>query len=67
MSHSCRSNRNFESGGSIDDIERNFAESDLHFLGLVVLKNPLKPATSDTILKLQTAHIRNVMATGKGS
>nr|XP_039267059.1 probable cation-transporting ATPase 13A4 isoform X1 [Styela clava] len=48
----------------ISIMERNIVESSLNFLGLVVMANPLKPRTTETISSLKTANIRTVMATG---
>ena len=40
-------------------------ESELNFLGLLVMENMLKPQTTPVIKNLQAAEIRTVMATGK--
>jgi len=39
-------------------------ESDLIFLGLLIMENMLKPQTTPVIKDLQAAEIRTVMATG---
>ena len=39
-------------------------ESDLHFLGLLVMENRLKPVTKDIIQNLNECKIRTIMATG---
>ncbi|XP_024860631.1 polyamine-transporting ATPase 13A2-like isoform X2 [Kryptolebias marmoratus] len=46
------------------DIERADAEKDLQFLGLLMMKNLVKPKTGDVIDVLKKAHIRTVMVTG---
>jgi magnesium-transporting ATPase (P-type) len=43
---------------------REFAESGLTLLGLVVMENALKPATTGTLAALQAAAVRCVMVTG---
>ncbi|XP_066922539.1 polyamine-transporting ATPase 13A3-like isoform X1 [Clytia hemisphaerica] len=43
---------------------RGQAESDLTFLGFIVMKNLLKPVTTSVINQLETANIRTVMVTG---
>lgn len=40
-------------------------ECDLKFLGLLVMKNTLKPQSAPIIKILQAANIRSVMVTGK--
>jgi cation-transporting ATPase 13A3/4/5 len=44
--------------------ERESAESDLEFLGLIVMENSLKKETADVIRKLKNANIRTIMCTG---
>lgn len=44
--------------------ERETVESDLEFIGFLVMENKLKPETSAVIKTLQQAEIRTVMATG---
>ena len=39
-------------------------ESDLRFLGLILMQNTLKPVTTSVIRELSTADIRVVMITG---
>jgi cation-transporting ATPase 13A3/4/5 len=39
-------------------------ESDLHFLGFLVMQNKLKPVTTTVIKQLNEANIRTIMATG---
>ncbi|KAM9317144.1 putative cation-transporting ATPase 13A4 [Gastrophryne carolinensis] len=46
------------------DIEREVLESDLIFLGLLILENRLKPETSSVLRELNEANIRTVMVTG---
>ncbi|XP_019618576.1 PREDICTED: probable cation-transporting ATPase 13A3 isoform X4 [Branchiostoma belcheri] len=46
-------------------MERNEVETDLTFLGLMVMQNALKPETTPIIHQLREANIRTVMVTGK--
>ena len=48
----------------IQHFVRSQAECDLNFLGLIVMKNLLKPVTVNIINKLEIANIRTVMVTG---
>ena len=48
----------------IDSINREDVESDLHFLGLVILQNNLKQCSAEVIRDMLLADIRNIMATG---
>jgi cation-transporting ATPase 13A3/4/5 len=43
---------------------REVIESELTFLGFLIMQNKLKPATTEVIEILNEAHIRTVMATG---
>ncbi|XP_037950937.1 probable cation-transporting ATPase 13A3 isoform X2 [Teleopsis dalmanni] len=45
-------------------LSREVVESDLEFLGFVVLENRLKPDTTDVICSLKAANIRTIMVTG---
>ncbi|XP_019618577.1 PREDICTED: probable cation-transporting ATPase 13A3 isoform X5 [Branchiostoma belcheri] len=45
-------------------MERNEVETDLTFLGLMVMQNALKPETTPIIHQLREANIRTVMVTG---
>ncbi|KAL7637604.1 UNVERIFIED_CONTAM: hypothetical protein RMT77_012333 [Armadillidium vulgare] len=45
-------------------ITREEVESDLHFLGLLVLENRLKDETAPVIRQLNNANIRTIMVTG---
>ncbi|XP_039967667.1 probable cation-transporting ATPase 13A3 isoform X2 [Bactrocera tryoni] len=45
-------------------LAREIVESDLEFLGFVVMENRLKPDTSEVIASLTNANIRTVMITG---
>ncbi|XP_063297778.1 probable cation-transporting ATPase 13A4 [Pelobates fuscus] len=47
-----------------DSIEREEVESDLEFLGLLILENRLKPETKPILEELNAANIRTVMITG---
>lgn len=52
---------------SLDEIsrmERQEAESDLRFLGLLIFINKLKPETTQAIKDLRDANIKTIMATG---
>eukprot|EP00118_Oscarella_pearsei_P028344 m.1935 g.1935 ORF g.1935 m.1935 type:complete len:1183 (+) comp8071_c0_seq2:157-3705(+) len=46
------------------NVEREQVESDLHFVGLLVMQNKLKPETTPVINQLRQAAIRSVMVTG---
>lgn len=46
------------------DLEREVVETNLIFLGLLVLENRLKPETSPVLKELSAANIRTVMVTG---
>ncbi|CAI9612182.1 unnamed protein product [Staurois parvus] len=48
----------------ISDLEREVVESNLTFLGLLILENRLKPETSSVLKELSAANIRTVMVTG---
>ena len=48
----------------LSKLTREQAEESLTFLGLVVLENRLKPASSAVLKELQGAKIRTVMVTG---
>ncbi|XP_050298964.1 polyamine-transporting ATPase 13A3-like isoform X2 [Anthonomus grandis grandis] len=45
-------------------VQREMIECDLHFLGLLILQNPLKEQTTPVIRQLHYANIRTVMITG---
>lgn len=46
------------------EVSRPVVESNLIFLGLLIVQNKLKPATAPSIEVLDNAHLRMVMATG---
>ncbi|CAH1240758.1 ATP13A3 [Branchiostoma lanceolatum] len=48
----------------LQKIQRDQVETDLTFLGLMVMQNALKPETTPTIHQLNDANIRTVMVTG---
>lgn len=48
----------------IQRVERESVESDLEFLGLIVMENSLKKETADVIRKLKDANVRTIMCTG---
>ncbi|XP_076451738.1 polyamine-transporting ATPase 13A3-like isoform X2 [Babylonia areolata] len=48
----------------VQRIQRDKVECDLHFLGLLVMQNQLKPQTTPVIHTLLRANIRTVMITG---
>ena len=45
-------------------LQRNSIEKNLHFGGLILLKNELKPETKATLKSLQDANFRTIMITG---
>lgn len=45
---------------------RDVVESDLSFVGLLIMENKLKPETTPVIQQLKQANIPTVMVTGKG-
>ena len=45
-------------------MKRDQIESDLTFLGLLIMENKLKPQTQSVIEKLSACEVRTVMATG---
>ncbi|XP_078266208.1 putative cation-transporting ATPase 13A4 [Rhinoraja longicauda] len=49
---------------SVGSLTREDVESDLIFLGLLILENKLKPQTTPVLLELSKARIRTVMITG---
>ncbi|KAL4648362.1 putative cation-transporting ATPase 13A2 isoform X1 [Arapaima gigas] len=49
---------------SVKTIERGAVESSLRFLGLLVMKNQVKPESAGVIGTLRQAHLRTVMVTG---
>uniref|UniRef100_F7CCU3 Cation-transporting ATPase n=1 Tax=Xenopus tropicalis TaxID=8364 RepID=F7CCU3_XENTR len=53
-----------ESLPDLHHIERDMIETDLIFLGLLILENRLKPETISVLQELAAANIRNVMITG---
>ncbi|XP_056421368.1 probable cation-transporting ATPase 13A4 [Hyla sarda] len=48
----------------LDSINREEVESDMDFLGLLILENRLKPETKPVLDELNAANIRTVMITG---
>ncbi|XP_043926213.1 probable cation-transporting ATPase 13A4 [Protopterus annectens] len=50
--------------GKLTDLQRETVESDLTFLGLLILENRLKPETVPALRELKDARIRTVMITG---
>ncbi|XP_068137270.1 probable cation-transporting ATPase 13A4 isoform X2 [Hyperolius riggenbachi] len=48
----------------LESIEREEVESDMEFLGLLILENRLKPETKGILEELNAANIRTVMITG---
>jgi cation-transporting ATPase 13A2 len=48
----------------VQRIERENVESELEFLGLIILENRLKPESAPTIKILKSANIRTIMCTG---
>ena len=45
-------------------MKREYVESDLTFLGLLIMENRLKPKTTEVIQKLTECDVRTIMATG---
>ena len=50
--------------GKLNKMTRDQAESDLHFLGLIIMENRLKSASVGVIRELNNANIRTIMVTG---
>ncbi|KAM9505795.1 polyamine-transporting ATPase 13A2 isoform 1-T1 [Salvelinus alpinus] len=48
----------------LSTIERGKVERDMQFLGLLVMKNLVKPESAEVITTLRLAHLRTVMVTG---
>lgn len=48
----------------IDNISREEAEEDLHFLGFIIFQNKIKPESQPTIAELKNANIPSIMCTG---
>ena len=48
----------------LQTLRRTDVESELSFLGFLILENKLKPSTTEVIQKLTACEIRSVMATG---
>jgi len=46
-------------------VSRDVVESDLSFVGLLIMENKLKPETTPVIQQLKHANIPTVMVTGK--
>ncbi|XP_065604295.1 probable cation-transporting ATPase 13A4 [Cyrtonyx montezumae] len=53
-----------QSGKQSTDLTREEVESDLTFLGLLIMENRLKRETKHVLEELSAAHIRSVMVTG---
>lgn len=49
----------------VQRISREDVESNLIFLGLIIMENRLKPETTGIISILHNARIRNIMVTGE--
>ena len=45
-------------------MDRNEVESNLNFIGFIIMENKLKPITTKIINSLKDAHIRSIMVTG---
>lgn len=56
--------KKIESQGDPNTMKREELEGDLEFYGLLILGGMLKDKTLPTIIELQNAKIRTVMATG---
>jgi magnesium-transporting ATPase (P-type) len=48
----------------IDKVERDVCETELEFLGLLVMQNQLKDASAAVLQELRSANIRSLMVTG---
>ncbi|CAD8193351.1 unnamed protein product [Paramecium pentaurelia] len=46
------------------DLDRNEVESNLNFIGFIIMENKLKPITTKIIKQLKDSHIRSIMVTG---
>nr|XP_054768489.1 polyamine-transporting ATPase 13A3-like [Lytechinus pictus] len=57
-------NINEDDPNELSTIQRNLIECDLEFIGLIILQNKLKPATTPAIAELNEANIRTIMVTG---
>ncbi|XP_063965786.1 polyamine-transporting ATPase 13A3-like [Lytechinus pictus] len=57
-------NINVDDPNELSTIQRNLIECDLEFIGLIILQNKLKPATTPAIAELNEANIRTIMVTG---
>lgn len=49
----------------VNEMNREQVETELNFIGLIILENKLKPQTSGVICTLKNAHLKVVMITGK--
>ncbi|XP_031452060.1 probable cation-transporting ATPase 13A4 [Phasianus colchicus] len=56
--------KSLQSGKQSTDLTREEVESDLTFLGLLIMENRLKRDTKPVLEELSAAHIRSVMVTG---
>ncbi|XP_071898310.1 probable cation-transporting ATPase 13A4 isoform X3 [Anas platyrhynchos] len=56
--------KSLQTGRQSTDLTREEVESDLTFLGLLIMENRLKKATKPVLEELSAAHIRSVMVTG---
>ncbi|XP_021249007.1 probable cation-transporting ATPase 13A4 isoform X2 [Numida meleagris] len=56
--------KSLQSGKQSTDLTREEVESDLTFLGLLIMENRLKRETKPVLEELSAAHIRSVMVTG---
>ncbi|KFR03395.1 putative cation-transporting ATPase 13A4 [Opisthocomus hoazin] len=56
--------KSLQAGKQSTDLTREEVESDLTFLGLLIMENRLKRETKSALEELSAAHIRSVMVTG---
>lgn len=63
LAYGCKRLENI-SWRQIQKLSRNEIESNLDFLGFIIMQNKLKKETTKTIRILNKAEIRNVMVTG---
>lgn len=54
-----------KSYSDVENLNREQAECDLNFIGLIVLENRIKPQTNGVICTLKNANMKVVMITGK--
>ncbi|XP_028988341.1 polyamine-transporting ATPase 13A3-like [Betta splendens] len=48
----------------VQSLSRDLIETNMEFLGLIIMQNKIKPETAGVLLQLRQAHIRTLMVTG---